>query len=304
MKNVNLTIPGGFPLKQKTINHVQQGWQELLSAFVGFLNLPQTGNFIIHGCEFVANTVTPGMIYMDGELCSFAGVTNSADAKVAKVNTSEIVSFKNGSNQTVYFSATAELNTNGSAISTFVRWPKVPELINQLPQWADLQSVPNVVIDPAVAPQKTVLERLEKIERQNAVFISGGAMVFWNKPEALIPQGWAEVFDWKGRIPVGMDDSLNSLGQFENPEFSPLANSSPGRLNGNKNKTLEQQEIPKFTITDMPGDQILSDGVPNYLSGHKKNGTKSIGGQPDGTTKPFSILPPTRTVLFIEYIGA
>lgn len=309
MIKTDFTQQGGFPLEEKTLDYTQKAYLQILQAFIGHLDLPNPGNFIISGCELSVVGISAGMMYIDGELCPFEGIGGgTATTKIGKIETVEEAPFESGDNFDTYFIYTAGELLTGVPYEDFERVPNVPEMVNQVVNWADVQGIPAVVIDPAnlqaTPPELTVLQRLELLEAKNAVFQSGGGMVLWNKPANQIPAGWAEVVDWRGRMPVGVDPTILN-GNFVNPEFSPqtTGQNDPGRTGGLKNQTLDLENIPRFTIDGLPGTEIKSNGGPEYLSGYNKDRNLTIGGKPDGTTKAFSVLNPYRTVLFIEWVG-
>lgn len=312
MKKVNFTQAGGFPLEEKTLDNMQTAYFDILKTIIGHFGLAYVGNFIIYGCEVVADTIQPGMMYIDGDLCFFAGSNGNLTTKIKKIETIEDAPFESGNNLPTYFDYSALVNSGGVVLSDFVRLPKVNELVNQLINWADIQNVPAaIVIDADYATTlQTIQNDLKELKKQNAVFQSGGGMLFWNKPANQIPVGWHEVVDWRGRMPVGMDITVDGTGAFVNPEFSPLTTGegNPGRTGGSKSKTLVLTEIPPhshevavFANGSASGN---ADGHPdNYIDWNRKINSFNAGGLPDGTTKAFSLLNPFRTVVFIEYTG-
>jgi hypothetical protein len=308
MKRIDLTKTGGFPMKQKTLAYLQDGHFAILKAMIGHFGLSNTGSHIIFGCDIAGANITPGMMYIDGVLCPFAGAVGNLTTKIAMIETTGTAGFKNGSNPVIYFEYTAAENTAGVALSNFIRLPKVPELANVATAWADITGKPNFVIDPAVAPAPSLIDRILKLEEQNKIFQAGGGMVLWNKPANLIPTNWREVADWKGRIPVGVDDRLNGIGQLENPEFAPLPPTNPndlktpGRVGGSKTHKLTQAELPNYDLkrgvaieTPSGGNEVIWSSAPG---GSHQQIINSGGGD-----QPHTILNPYRTVLFIEYIG-
>ncbi len=308
MKKINLTQAGGFPLEEKTLDNMQTAYFDVLKTIIGHFGLPSVGNFIIYGCEVVANTIQPGMMYIDGDLCFFAVSNGNLTTKIKKIESIEDAPFEGGNNLPTYFDYSALVNANGVLLSDFERLPKVNELVNQVINWADIQNIPNTFVQDAnyTTTIQNIQDKLIELEKKNAVFTSGGGMVLWNKPANEIPAGWHEVADWKGRIPVGVDDRLNFIGQLENPEFATISAGElvPGRIGGNKNKTLN--------INEMPPHNHEMGGLRNYTGNNSPNTPgnydQSSGGgllytYNNGGGQAFSILNPYRTVIFIEYTG-
>ena len=164
-------------MKQKALQFLQEATMETLATLVGYFGLSNVGNFIIFGCEISGANITPGMMYIDGELCPFAGSTGTLATKIAKILVTENVTFKNATSRPFYQTYTAQVNTVGKALSDFNRLPNVQELVNVATNWADIANKPEVFVDPfvsaaatpAVIPQLTVLQRLELLEKKNAV---------------------------------------------------------------------------------------------------------------------------------------
>lgn len=286
MKHIDFTQAGGFPLELKTLATMQNAYFQILQMVVGHFDLPNTGSFIISGCELLNGTITSGMLFIDGELCPFSASTGDAATQIAKIETIENAPFENGNNLPVYFDYEAVVNTNGVALSQFVRLPKVADLVNVLPSWNTLQNIPNgLVIDPNY---NTIASRLQVLEQKAAVFQAGGGMVLWNKPANQIPTGWAEVVNWRGRMPIGMDATLVG-GQLANPEFSTL-----GAVGGSKKQTLVTANLPKENIRPIVNGSTFNARV-----------VKTDGGVVEQTADAtsFDIMNPFRTVLFIEYIN-
>ncbi len=308
MKKINFTQAGGFPLEEKTLDNMQTAYLDVLKTIIGHFGLPSVGNFIIYGCEVVANTIQPGMMYIDGDLCFFAGSNGNLTTKIKKIETIEDAPFEGGNNLPTYFDYSALVNANGVLLSDFERLPKVQELINQVINWADIQNIPNTIVQDAnyTTTIQTIQNKLIELEKKNAVFTTGGGMVLWNKPANEIPAGWHEVADWKGRIPVGVDNRLDFIGGALNPEFQSLSSTDvvPGRIGGDKSTRLVNDNLPQTTVNSNGlvqngnTDSSPGGGTP-YFQPAGNNSTTFGKLIPD----KVNILNPYRTVLFIEYTG-
>ena len=124
-----------------------------------------------------------------------------------------------------------------------------------------------------------------------SVFIEDGAMLFWNKPANLIPQGWQEVVEWRGRFPVGLDLSLtefNSIGKTGGESYHKL--------------TIDEMAKHKHKVYGEDNDAVPTspNGEVSQLYNNASNYryTEEVGGD-----VPHNNLPPYRVVLFIEYVG-
>ena len=315
MKKVNFTQAGGFPTDEKTFDFMQAAYFDVLKTVIGHFGLPETGNFIISGCELGSSVtgtgphavITAGIMYIDGDLCIFDEIAGGNFTKIKKIEIIEDAPFESAGNLPTYYSYKAMENSSGVALSEFVRLPKVQELVNQTIHWEDIPDKPAIVIDPAVAPALTIWQRIELLEKKAAVFTAGGGMVLWNKPANQIPWGWHEVVDWRGRMPIGLDNTVDSSGAFVNPEFSPLTTGvvDPGRIGGNKGVTLIADNLPKIELKygasqndeGDPGDNIVTSGNEQY------NSNKTFFSFGSTTPTKVGILNPYRTVIFIEYTG-
>ncbi len=315
MERIKFTFTGGFPIKQKLFAKMQKSYYEVMEAFVGHLGLPDVGNFIINGCEVVGSNITPGKMYIDGDLCAFEGGVGTLTTKIKKILLVENAPFKNGNNNPVYLNFEAKINTGGIALQDFITVLKVNELENVAVDFDELLNVPNLVVDPfisnsqtpTITPQKTVLQRLELLEAQNKIFQSGGGIFAWGKSIDLIPAGFQAIPDMPGRILVNIDRTLDTSGNYLNPEFSPLTGNLPGRKSGEKSKTLDLENIPKHNHDDeTDGIEIgsgFAPGIGYWSSVENPPPTGYAGGLPDGSTKPFNLIPLVQTCEFIQWVG-
>lgn len=271
MNRTNFVQTGGLPLKAERL-------QELQEAYSIFNNLGYlAGNFaILTGCEVVGTNVSDGVVVMNGEVILFQGGTITENVIIVETPINK--EFKDGTSKPLHFIRYATFGTSESSVlwSVFKR------------------------VDPIL----TLMARLTSLEKKTAVFQAGGGMVLWNKPAAQIPEGWAEVVNWRGRIPVGMDVTQT--------EFNTL-----GKTGGSKKKTIAIGNLPPHqhktnwgTSTYMPPDgyddpEIIgasgaNSGKKNYLtSAELYNGTNT----PVGAQTQMDVMNPYRTVLFIEFIG-
>lgn len=122
MNFIDFTKNGGYRLKQFTFRKMQETWIEILKAFVGFCNIPETGSYIISGMKIVGPNITTGYCYIDGELCRFEETTGDATTKIKKNIVLQTLGFKNGNNEQVFRFVNAQVDaTTGIALQDFVR---------------------------------------------------------------------------------------------------------------------------------------------------------------------------------------
>lgn len=121
MTTIDFTYNGGYPFDQPTLNKMQLAYFEILKSFVGFMRIPEVGNHVLFGCEIVAGNITPGMMYIDGDLCSFAQVAGTNATKIKKLSSVVSLPFSNGTNNPVWKTTTAIVDGTGVALSDFTR---------------------------------------------------------------------------------------------------------------------------------------------------------------------------------------
>lgn len=143
------------------------------------------------------------------------------------------------------------------------------------------------------------LEAIAAPFKPTALGIKGG-MILWRRPANQIPAGWAEVIEWRGRLAIGWNP--------DDPDFA-----INGLTTGGEKKhtnTLEEMvphdhdyTSPNTSINykrGTTGSELLS---PSKNAKTSKTGGIVIVGSPEKVAKPYSILNPYRTVMFIEFVG-
>jgi len=280
MNQINFNQTGGFPLETDTLDQMQTAY----SIFHAQGNM--AGNLmILSGCEQTGNTLKPGIVFIDGQTLYFAGGTIGTNVIISETTENRV--FENGEDKPVLIRRSVVFGTG------IISW-----------KWADFKRIiPNNEIQNTLA---LLTSKVTELERKNAVFQSGGGMVLWNKPANLIPTGWKEVVDWKGRIPVGLDPNQ--------AEYNTL-----GKTAGQKNIALTRANLPYVQLqyrdsymleaVDLGGISGVEQLGANYT------GNKGIDGgrrflhyitrqtEPLGNGVGVDVLNPYRVVLFIEYVG-
>jgi hypothetical protein len=129
------------------------------------------------------------------------------------------------------------------------------------------------------------------------VLATGGTVWPWRKAASLIPAGWQECTDFRGKILIGQDPT-DIYDATTNPQGLSQAIGTPL---GSKAATLAAANIPEITFnlgTDKKG------GSSGYevLSTVDHNGwfPVTIG---NATPAPVNTLNPVKIVEWIEYIG-
>lgn len=275
MNKTNFNQTGGFPLKTERLDELQKAY-EIFNAFGAI-----AGNLvIISGCQINGTSVSDGYVYIDGELLPFkAGFISANVIIVENVSSKE---FESGELKPVHFERFATFGTAETSWpwSSFIRPIETKTLASLLSQKEDKSTI------------TALINRINTLEAKTSVFQSGGGMVLWNKPAAQIPPGWAEVVDWRGRMPVGFDTSQT--------EFNAI-----GKTGGTKSTTIQKTHLPPGSygwIGDSGAgypDGSNDDTTPGAPRSYPKVTKQLVLG--NGTALP--ILNPYRTVLFIEWVG-
>ncbi len=290
MNKFNFNQLGGFPLETETLVELEKAYT-IFNSYGKALG----EKVIISGCELSdnGNNVSDGYIYFNGEVFEFKG--GPPLANIIVIEDSRAAEFKNGESNEVYRTRYAAFGSGGDSVS-FSEFKR---------------------IDPVV----TLMTRLDELEKKSAIFQQGGGMVFWNKPENEIPDGWQEVIDWRGRMPVGVDfnqDEFNDYGKQSGEKYHTLSiNEMPSHSHG-----VTERETGSHTHSFVDGrggnstNSVTSDGGNfsgqdyrrEWVEGHNIIGysgdhNHSVSIHHNGNGWAHNNLPPYRTVLFIEYVG-
>ncbi|NIJ45071.1 hypothetical protein FHR24_001510 [Wenyingzhuangia heitensis] len=276
MNYINFQQIGGFPLETETLLEVQKAYS-IFNAYGKAMG----DKVIVSGCTVVGNNVSDGYIYLNDELISFKGGT--LQSKIYIKEDVQNVEFADLVTKPVYYTRYATFGNTTNSID-----------------WADFKR-----IDPIL----TLMSRMDELEKTNAVFITGGAMVLWNKPANEIPEGWKEVEDWRGRMPIGFDPNYNFA--FNNDEVNYRLNVL-GQTGGVRESKLNLSELPNFTLKwknsqgtkiDIAGarDAIVYSDISQSSGNHRKDiDTSPL--ESIGEGRSHTNMSPYRTVLFIERI--
>lgn len=263
MNRQNFLQTGGFPFELDTLENMQLAYDIFNS--LGEL----AGNkAIIKGCETIGGNTSDGVVYIDGEVFKFVGGITQTSVKILQNITSK--EFEDGDTNEVHFERYVTFASGTGSIP-----------------WSEFVRVTN--LQTIAASMQSLTTKVTELEKKNAIFQAGGGMVFWNRPAAEIPDGWQEVVNWRGRIPVGHKAS--------DPDFNTLGNQG-----GSKTKTLTINEMPSHNHSfatsagDSTGGGTIVTGNPN-----EQGGTYTM--QNKGNGQSFSIMNPYRVVMFIEYVG-
>lgn len=286
MNKLHTEHNAGYPLDVGFLAFIQTAY----SLFNHFGHLAGD-KVIISGCEEIGNTISPGAVYINGELLPFEGGAKD-DTVIIKEETNE-VTFDDGFLRPLETIRTAAFGRS------------IPE---KTYNWEDFQRVTNL---QNLGKNKTdntetekLLKRIEKLEKQKQA-VPIGLIALWGKPANEIPEGWREYVNLRGKMPIGFD-----------PDYSKTTTDSQDYA---LNQMLKQggERSHKLTIAEIPSHshQQGSEALYNLFGGGSYVGERSWGSTKGvvtftkqntstvGDDHPHNNMPPYRVVQFIEYVG-
>jgi hypothetical protein len=285
MKTIDFSILSGFPASSSMFKFQQEQMQQLekLSLLGGNL-------FILSGCTNSGGVISDGFVCINGVVYPFVGGT--ATTKVIVTETVTNKNFFGGANNPFYRVPVAQFGVTGNPLTEYT--------------WADFKRN-----DPA----NGVLARLEKVEQMlkplmgYTVDISGtptvvhGSWLFWGRPEAEIPTGWAEVtdVDWRGRFPLLKDPSnvnYNEVGQLFGEANVTL---TPANFNHRHSGGMGNGGAGNYYPDNV--DNTLNARGSTYNTDYVVGGESGTEGGNISTPTPHNNMPPARVVIFIKYVG-
>jgi len=245
---------------------------------------------IISGCEEVGNTITPGTVFINGELFPFEGGAKG-DTVIIKEETNE-VTFEDGFLRPLETIRTAAFGRS-TPEKTF-NWEDFKRVYNL--QYLGENKTDNT-------ETKKLLERIEKLEKQKQA-VPIGLIALWGKPASEIPAGWREYVNLRGKMPIGLDpDYVKTKDDVQDYGLNQILKQGGERSH-------------KLTVEEMPihHHQQGSEGLYNHYKGGGYVGSRNWGGDgfacysgqntsDTGGDQPYNNMPPYRVVQFIEYVG-
>lgn len=282
MNIIHCNQAGGFPLTTETLNFLQNTYK-IFNAISGL-----TGNLaIVSGCQQVGNTISDGVVAIEGELYPFEGTTIGATVFIKETQIPQ--TFEDGSSKNVYIQKVA---TFGNSTRTY--------------PWASFKRImTNQQIEQqTLSDDNSVLKRLENLEEKLRKSLPIGLVAIWGKPANVpIPEGWREYEPLRGRMPIG---KVNDL--LEDAYLAKFGLHQIGHEDGEYEHKLTIEEMPShkhgviFKVANLKyggseqGERALSIYGDNEDTSYHP--IKDTGGD-----QPHNNMPPYRVVQFIEYVG-
>ncbi len=247
---------------------------------------------IISGCKEVGNTITPGTVFINGELFPFEGGAKG-DTVIIKEFTNE-VTFEDG------FLRPLEV------IRSVAFGRSTPE---KTFNWEDFKRVNNLQELEERKTEKQAFEDLkeevEKLKKQKQA-VPIGLIALWGKPASEIPAGWREYVNLRGKMPIGLDpDYSRATTDSQDYALNQLL-----KQGGERSHKLTIEEMPKHkhdTVNDASGSDSDSKGYggaftmdTDEITYNRKNLMRI---EPSGGDRSHNNMPPYRVVQFIEYVG-
>jgi hypothetical protein len=279
MKKLSFTQLDGWPASTETWKYFQEMIEQVQS-----LSLVGGNNYIVSGCIETGNNVSSGWVVLNGEILPFDG--GLKQDKIVAIEMPAVKEFFGGALLPYYLDRKAIFGSGAGEVS-----------------WSDVRRN-----DPA----NSILTRLERLERISAPFlpvtasdgtVHRGGMLLWKKPAILIPAGWQEVTDWRGRLPLGYTP--------DDADFNEV-----GKTGGSKTHTLQVPNMPPHDHAmenmsrrgwpkqsgDRTNDDYFIDKSQDAAAYYKPLTMSKTGGS-NGAAVGVNHMNPFRIVMFIEYLG-
>ena len=289
MNSINVNQTGGFPLTTDVLSYMQNAYK-IFNAMSGI-----SGDLIILSrCEVVGNTVSDGVVAIEGEVYPFQGTTLGSHVFIKEVNTSKI--FEDGSQKTVLVEKVA---TFGSSTKSYP-WTNFKRVLSN-----------RQIEEKSFTEETSLLKRLEKLEERVKKTVPLGLVAIWGKPANIpLPEGWREYEPLRGRMAVGYDPNGNSGYRLEQILFAggelehrlTIAEIPSHRHSYQDTIALENRSerrwFSNFQSEDMgrgfPGAADSDNNVRFYAN--RETLVK-------GDDQPHNNMPPYRVIRYIEFVG-
>lgn len=233
----------GVPLTADLMETLEEAWSifNVIGDIAGNLT-------ILSGCEITGTFISPGIVVIDGDVLFFEGGTIY---QTVFIHTEEITKvFKNQVAKVLIEKKTVKF---GDAAIVY--------------NWADFSRIST--LKKITADSISYNERLNILEMKTAPIKNGGIVWAWREP--VIPVGWKECIDLRGKTIVGLDP--------DDPDFDSLGDDF-----GSKTHQLTNDQLPKL----QGNFQAIASKWANITGIVKKIATGGVGVQ--GSTSHIATL--------------
>jgi len=278
MNNVLLQQTGGFPLETDTLNFMQNAY-----SFLQHMASLGGDNYILSGCTITGSTVSNGVVVIAGEVLEFRGGLIQSTVVVREDKATR--PFENGQVKDIYFSRYVTFGTGTGTIA----WDSLIRF-KPLLAFKDLPTEKSNAIDlddeSKLATAKAVKLLNDKVESR----LPSGAIIIWSGSVNAIPTGFALCDGQSGR-PDLRDKFVLGAG----------LGYGVGADGGSATRTLTANNLPPFSINgrgfNLKSTDWRSGGNPSVGNGTGEETSRLL--TYNGSSEPFSILPPYYSLAYI-----
>lgn len=285
MNNLKFMQTGGVPFTNDVAAEFEKAYK-IFNAY-GAIAGDKT---IISGCVVTGESVSDGFIYVAGELFYFEG---------------GYVSEKIALHEDVVEKVFEDQVSRGLI---YVRTLKFSNAIENVWNWSDFKRIDTIL---ALMTRLDALEASQTITNAKlAIFTQGGVVFPWFKDISEIPEGFAPVWNIKGRTIVGLDPN--------DTDFDTV-----GKLFGDKKHTLTVSELPNHRFSLFGGDGINTTQINQNPNGTAASVFDSPSANSDwngaittaageasfgktnylGNNQPHNNVQPSIVAHYIEWVG-
>lgn len=268
--NINFLQTGGVPLT----NDLMATVMDAISTYNVLGDL--AGNLtILSGCEVTGQSVSPGVVIIDGDVLYFEGGTIIG---TVYIHTEKIMkTFQDTTDKILVIKKIVKF---GSGAPNY-NWAKFKKL-------KTLKEIQQQV-ENSVSKQEflAALADIEMLKRKTAPIINGGIVWAWFKPVSEIPEGWKEAKNVRGKTIIGWDPG--------DPDFSIIGNNS-----GNKTIKLTVDQLPKIKFQYTRTTPWASGSGGGFSGGSNQFNISTQDTSELGSNAPINIMIPHTIAAFVE----
>lgn len=270
--NIKFLQTGGVPLTNDLMDTLQKGYAiyNALASVCGHLT-------ILEGAVVTGNTVSPGIVAVNGEVFYFEGGTASTNTFVNKDET--LKTFQDTSYKVLIEVRTIRFGNGDPATtypwSDFVRLKTIGEISELIADMATTQQIANLQ------------EQIDLLKLKTAPVVNGGVVWAWFKPASDIPAGWKECVDVRGRTIVGLQPGDAEFGMLKGTYGTKKHQLTVAELPSHRHSFQTTRDFGDST----PSSQVTTDPQQNKGPGYTDN---------TGSDQPHNNIQPSIIAYYIE----